>query len=629
VTLTLLVDLSESAFDPVLLSDAVDVLADSDGLGAITSRAFCILPPGARPAEVTKMVNWQFFPAEDATAFSSCALAAASRARQPLLVIRGQVLAGNEPIGKLLEVLDADPMFGFAIARVANEDGQIAKIRGDLGDPEMVWFSRALLGTLPEYYIVPEVVGTCFLVRPEVVANFGGLASGFKTTRGAWLHYFCRARRTGFRGVIVNHAVVTAAGSAAVSALVPDDYWKLHRQYPDVAYANQEFCRLPAHEYEALVARAVSTEDSQRKTLLIDARGMPPYYNGTTTCTLGLLDGLATAALDWNVSVLVKPESSAFHQLAGRYPNWAIFDSIPARRFTMVLRLSQPWDVQTLIEIHSLALFSFVLMLDTISWDIIYNGTIPAVLDTTWRFLAEFADGIMYISDFSHQRFISRFPPDPMVRHYVSYLPFHQDDYGPPHSDPASDGGYLLVIGNHLDHKWVRQTVEVLAPAFPFESVHALGCEDPHLPNVRTYPSGQMCAEEIEQMFAGARIIVFPSFYEGFGLPIPQGLRFGKPVVARASALLDEIAARCRMNGALHPFSDPMELMEIISRLLRGEEVASLPLGSALKEGEEPMRWVDIARNMLHFMEPAIRTPGNRQWLRRMHCIQMLQGWRL
>ena len=81
------------------------------------------------------------------------------------------------------------------------------------------------------------------------------------------------------------------------------------------------------------------------------------------------------------------------------------------------------------------------------------------------------------------------------------------------------------------------------------------------------------------------------------------------------------------MSGTLHTFSDPIELMEIVARLLRGEAVASLPLGSALKESEEPMRWVDIARNMLHFMEAAIQTPGNRQWLRRMRSVQLLQGW--
>jgi glycosyltransferase involved in cell wall biosynthesis len=356
---------------------------------------------------------------------------------------------------------------------------------------------------------------------------------------------------------------------------------------------------------------------------------MPPYYNGTTTCTLGLLDGFQPAATDWHVSVLVKPDAKNFHRLPERYPNWTILDHPPGGRFSMVLRLSQPWDVQTLMEIHGWSLFNFFLMLDTISWDIMYNGTTPVVLDTTWRFLTEYADGIMYISDFSHQRFLSRFPPHPLVRHYVSYLPFHQDDYRKGFRNETAGEGYLLVMGNPLDHKWVSQTVDLLATAFPFHSVHACGCGDLRLPNVKSLPSGEMSEQQIEEVFAGARLVVFPSFYEGFGLPILQGLSHGKPVVARASSLLEEIAARCRSAGTLHPFSTPLELMAIVNGLLNGEPVASLPLGSALADGEEPMRWRDIARNMLDFMQVALQAPGNPQWLRRMHSIQSLRGWRI
>jgi glycosyltransferase involved in cell wall biosynthesis len=559
---------------------------------------------------------------------SNCALEAAARAQRPLLVLLGPVLAGNEPAATLLEALASDPLFGFAVGRPANENGELARLRQDLGDPDIEGLPRSALAGLPEHYIVPEVVGVCFVLRREVVANIGELDASFATSVGAWLQYLCRARRIGFRGVIVNRAVVRMAGGDTTSLLapIPDDFWKLHRQYPDTGYAFQEFRRNSAHEYESLLARARSTEERKRKTLLVDARGMGPYYNGTTVCILGLMDGLAAVASDWHVSVLVRPGAGDFHRIPERYPGWTSFEILPDARFSIALRLSQPWDVNTLVELHSRALCNFYLELDTISWDILYSGATPEPLEAAWRFMAEYADGILFISDFSRQRYAMRFPPSPLVRQCVSYLPLHPGDYCHP-QDCFSGDGYLLVVGNHLDHKWVAPTVELLATAFPFQSIHALGCGNVQLPGVTSVLSGNLSEEEVNRLFAGARLVVFPSFYEGFGFPVLQGLSCGKAVVARRSTLLDEIAAQSRAGGKLFAFSDPAELLEIVARLLRGDDSGCLPLATALANDEEPMRWPDIARNMLDFIAGSLQTPGY-QWMRRMQSIQLHHGWK-
>ena len=55
-------------------------------------------------------------------------------------------------------------------------------------------------------------------------------------------------------------------------------------------------------------------------------------------------------------------------------------------------------------------------------------------------------------------------------------------------------------------------------------------------------------------MYSGARCIVFPSFYEGFGFPIVTALAYGKTLIARRSDLLQEIAAHCG-SGRLIAFA--------------------------------------------------------------------------
>ena len=116
---------------------------------------------------------------------------------------------------------------------------------------------------------------------------------------------------------------------------------------------------------------------------------------------------------------------------------------------------------------------------------------------------------------------------------------------------------HLLVVGNSYDHKDLDQTVDTLAACFPFELIRAVGLAEATHPNVEAVASGAVSEEEMERLYAQARVVVFPSFYEGFGFPIIRGLSYGRPVIARQSELLLELAAQYRGNGSLYSFSTP------------------------------------------------------------------------
>ena len=59
--------------------------------------------------------------------------------------------------------------------------------------------------------------------------------------------------------------------------------------------------------------------------------------------------------------------------------------------------------------------------------------------------------------------------------------------------------------------------------------------------------TGYVRDEDVSALYSGARALVFPSLYEGFGFPILEAMRCGTPVITSASSSLPEVAG----NAAL------------------------------------------------------------------------------
>jgi len=385
-----------------------------------------------------------------------------------------------------------------------------------------------------------------------------------------------------------------------------------------------EFGTASADAAERRLARALPQAYGVRPSLLIDCRNIVAGTNGTTVAALGICRGLHQLDPDWDVTLVTSKDASVAHRLEASYPGWHIVTSLPVREFTVALRLSQPWHIQEMVDLHAAAAYNLYLFLDTISWDAVYPA--PRHLDGTWRFLADQADGLIFISRYTRDRFHHRFGVRPGRRELIAYLSCDPADYVRPDARKASRRNEcIFVVGNDYDHKDVLPTVDLLAAAFPYHSFVALGPSASVPPRVKMLQSGMWSEAEIHQWYANARLVVFPSFYEGFGLPIVTALAYGRTLVARRSTLLDEIAARCVPSGRLVPFARRDELVQIVGRILHDEEVDTVPLGTAL-DGGKPLSWRDTAGEVLAFVTQIAGELYRSQWRSRDHLVPQLRG---
>lgn len=83
---------------------------------------------------------------------------------------------------------------------------------------------------------------------------------------------------------------------------------------------------------------------------------------------------------------------------------------------------------------------------------------------------------------------------------------------------------------------------------------------------------GNLNDDEVLDLYLNADCFVFPSLYEGFGIPLIEAMNAGCPIVCSNSSCLPEIAGKAAIY--FDPYS-PMDIKEKISTLLKCPDIAN------------------------------------------------------
>ncbi len=163
---------------------------------------------------------------------------------------------------------------------------------------------------------------------------------------------------------------------------------------------------------------------------------------------------------------------------------------------------------------------------------------------------------IFTVSEFSKGRIVdwSGINPDKVkvVYNGVSSA-FHQD------VQPYLPGfPYIFIVGNRKLHKNEDRALRAFAQADIDKNIHVLFSGKPSDQLVNTAKEvqiedrvkflGRLSEDELASTYKGALCLLFPSLYEGFGLPVIEAMACGTPVITSNTTSLNEI---CQGAGFL------------------------------------------------------------------------------
>ena len=113
---------------------------------------------------------------------------------------------------------------------------------------------------------------------------------------------------------------------------------------------------------------------------------------------------------------------------------------------------------------------------------------------------------------------------------------------------------------------------------------------------------GFVPSDDLPLLFAGARLFVFPSLYEGFGLPVLEAMSSGIPVVCSNSSSLPEVAGKAAL------MCEPTDVEALTALIQRGLEDESWR-ASAMEQGllhAASFSWERCAMETLHVYKTVV-----------------------
>ena len=121
--------------------------------------------------------------------------------------------------------------------------------------------------------------------------------------------------------------------------------------------------------------------------------------------------------------------------------------------------------------------------------------------------------------------------------------------------------------------------------------------------------TGYVSDEELIWLYRNCYANLYPSLFEGFGLPVLEGMQFGAPTLTSRSTSIPEVAG----DAAILLAPDDTEGWAQAMLRLAAKKAERDQLGVAAREQAMQFDWKSSATSLLQLYEEALASPKRRK----------------
>ena len=369
--------------------------------------------------------------------------------------------------------------------------------------------------------------------------------------------------------------------------------------------------------------------------IAIDAHSVGTQLAGNETYAVNLIEALAEVDQS-NQYTLYVTRQSAIDRFANRWPNFNVKRTVP---HTPLLRIPvtlsaelrrNPVDVlHVQYTAPPLAPCPVVATIHDLSFEHLpetFSRRSRAQLRLTVRRTARKAAQILTLSEFSRRDIIDTYSIAP---DRVSVTPAAAPAHFKPIKDETElrkireiygiEQDYILSVSSIQPRKNLIRLIEAYSclrrsrPEGKLPQLVLVGkrgwldnetfrAAQRHSANNDIAFTGYVVEKDLPALYSGAACFVYPSFFEGFGLPVLEAMQCGAPVIAGNRTSIPEVVGKA---GLLFDPFDTNSLVQALTRMLDNSEYRAALRIQGLERARQ-FDWKQTARMTLQAYQKAV-----------------------
>lgn len=471
---------------------------------------------------------------------------------------------------------------------------------------------------LPRYQVMPTGVGFAFLVKRKLIREYGLFDEIYSPGYNEENDFCLRINQYGFNVIMANRSYVYHHESKSFG----DRKKKLDEEHLSILLNRYPFYLNRVSMYFDYQMDAVDyyadlmSDIYSKKRLLISLYEMPSAYNGTAQHGLLLLQNFYNLFKDkYDITVLINQSADEYFGVSKKYEN-VYYPHTLKGTFHIAYIPSQIIHVEHMHILNRHCLRYAFCMQDIISIRSHYLLVNDWEREIVFKKSIEYCDGIIPFSQFSLDDTKAYYPEcfeEREIYTKIVYLANVVENV----DDKAKDqklvfDEYIAVLGNQYKHKYLN----VIMPYLKMSKYKyiIIGSKDTgyEADNIYGYRSGNLSDELIDCIFKKSKAILFPSVYEGFGLPILNAIKYGKKIIVNNNPLNQEQKQFLEnYKKYMYMFDYANNLEECIDQMMRTPDIVEA-------ENELCNRtWADVAIEVEQGLSEILSKPIDYSLLRK------------